>query len=81
MLTHHVADGDVPSGCSRFFTDVNACVDEAEAAAGDRPVMVHGAGAAHTLLAHGRLDEIEIHLVPVLLEGRDALHLRSRVVR
>jgi dihydrofolate reductase len=88
MLTHHVTDGDEPPGSARFFTDVDACVDEAEAAAGDRAVMVHGAGAAQALLAHGRLDEIEIHLVPVLPgggrglfegNGRDGLELVRRL--
>ena len=29
--------------------------------------MVHGAGAAQALLQAGQLDELEIHLVPVLL--------------
>ena len=29
--------------------------------------MVHGAGAAQALLRAGQLDELEIHLVPVLL--------------
>jgi dihydrofolate reductase len=33
--------------------------------------MVHGAGAAQALLRAGQLDEMEIHLVPVLLgDGR-----------
>jgi len=31
--------------------------------------MVHGAGAAQALLRAGLLDEMEIHLVPVLLGG------------
>lgn len=31
--------------------------------------MVHGAGAAQALLRAGQLDEMEIHLVPVLLGG------------
>jgi len=30
-------------------------------------VLVHGAGAAQALLDAGELDEMEIHLVPVLL--------------
>jgi dihydrofolate reductase len=37
--------------------------------AGGRAVMVHGAGAAQALLRAGLLDEMEIHLVPVLLGG------------
>jgi dihydrofolate reductase len=67
VLTHHVDEGDVPPGSTRFFNDVVACAAEARAAAGDRAVMVHGAGAARALLRAGQLDELEIHLVPVLL--------------
>jgi hypothetical protein len=44
---------------------------EAAAAAGDGDVMVHGAGAAQALLRAGQLDELELHVVPVLLgQGR-----------
>ena len=40
-------------------------------AAGDRNVLVHGAGTAQLALAAGVLDELEIHVVPVLLgQGR-----------
>jgi dihydrofolate reductase len=71
VLTHHVDEGDVPPGSARFVTDVEACAEQARTAAGDRAVMVHGAGAAQALLRAGLLDEMEIHLVPVLLgEGR-----------
>lgn len=44
VLTHQVDDGDVPPGHARFVTDVEDCARQARAAAGDRPVMVHGAG-------------------------------------
>jgi dihydrofolate reductase len=71
VLTHHIDDGDVPPGSARFVTDVEACAEQARAAAGDRAVMVHGAEAAQALLRAGLLDELEIHVVPVLLgEGR-----------
>jgi dihydrofolate reductase len=71
VLTHRIDDGDVPPGSARFVTDVGECAEQARAAAGDRAVMVHGAGAAQALLRAGLLDEMEIHLVPVLLgEGR-----------
>jgi len=88
VLTHHVDDGDVPPGSARFVTDVGECAGQARAAAGDRAVMVHGAGAAQALLRAGLLDEMEIHLVPVLLgEGRrlfDSLgpdHIELELVR
>ena len=38
----------------------------AKQAAGDRNVLVHGAGTAQLALAAGVLDELEIHVVPVL---------------
>jgi dihydrofolate reductase len=67
VLTHHVDEGDQPPGDTTFHTDVAACAAAARAAAGDRAVMVHGAGAAQALLRADQLDELEIHLVPVLL--------------
>jgi dihydrofolate reductase len=71
VLTHRVEEGDIPPGSARFVTDVQDCVREARAAAGDRAVMVHGASAAQALLRAGLLDELEIHLVQVLLgDGR-----------
>lgn len=67
MLTHHVDPDDVPPGSARFYTDVVACAEEAREAAGDRGVMVHGAGAAQALLKAGLLDELDLQVVPVLL--------------
>jgi dihydrofolate reductase len=69
VLTHHIDDGDVPPGSARFVTDVADCAAQARAVAGDGGVLVHGAGAAQALLRAGLLDEMEIHLVPVLLGG------------
>ena len=40
---------------------------DAKRAAGDRNVLVHGAAVAQLALAAGLLDELEIHLIPVLL--------------
>lgn len=71
VLTHHIDDGDVPPGSAQFVTGVEDCAARARAAAGDRAVMVHGAGAAQALLRAGLLDELEIHLIPVLFgDGR-----------
>jgi dihydrofolate reductase len=51
--------------------DTSTAMREAKAAAGDRNVMVHGASLAQSLLREGLLDELEIHLIPVVLgEGR-----------
>lgn len=71
VLTHHVAPGDTPADGTTFHTDVTECAAQARAGAGGRAVMVHGAGAAQALLAAGELDELELHVVPVLLgDGR-----------
>src|SRR5215207_8762108 len=70
VLTHDVPD-EPPPGSVRFATDVRECASQARAAAGDGDVMVHGAGAAQALLRAGELDEMELHVVPVLLgQGR-----------
>ncbi|MGH3099110.1 MAG: dihydrofolate reductase family protein, partial [Streptosporangiales bacterium] len=65
VLTHDVPD-DPPPGSIRYVTDVRECASQARAAAGDGDVMVHGAGAARALLGVGQLDEMELHVVPVL---------------
>lgn len=54
-----------------YVGDLEAAVRDAREAAGDKDILVHGAGIAQRALAVGVLDEMEIHLVPVLLgEGR-----------
>ena len=54
-----------------YVDDLAAAMRDAKRAAGDRDVLVHGAGIAPRALAAGLLDEVQIHLVPVLFgEGR-----------
>jgi dihydrofolate reductase len=54
-----------------YVNDVRTAMSDAKRAAGDRNVLVHGAGTAQLALAAGVLDELEIHLIPVLLgQGR-----------
>jgi dihydrofolate reductase len=67
VLTHTIDQDDAPPGSVRYFTDVVSCATQARDAAGGRAVMVHGAAVAQSLLEVGQLDEMEIHLVPVLL--------------
>jgi dihydrofolate reductase len=87
VLTHDVPD-DPPPGSVRYVTDVRECASQARAAAGDGDVMVHGAGAAQALLRAGQLDELELHVVPVLLgqgrrlfENLPAEHIELDLVR
>jgi dihydrofolate reductase len=70
VLTHHLPE-EPPPGSVHYVTEVHACAAQARAAAGDADVLVLGAGAAQALLAAGELDEMELHVVPVLLgQGR-----------
>lgn len=54
-----------------YVDDVGTAMSEAKRAAGDRNVLVHGAAVAKLALAAGVLDELELHVVPVLFgQGR-----------
>jgi len=66
VLTHRVEAGGRPPGTT-FHSDVVECAAAARSSAGERAVLVHGAACAQALIQAGQLDELEIHLVPVLL--------------
>jgi dihydrofolate reductase len=50
-----------------YVGDLDAAMSEAKREAGNKNVLVHGSGIAQRAIVAGLLDEIEIHLVPVLL--------------
>ncbi|XVU30111.1 dihydrofolate reductase family protein [Actinoplanes sp. CA-054009] len=56
-----------PPGTVHFVTDAAECAALARTAVGDGVAMVHGAGSAQALLRAGEVDELELHVVPVLL--------------
>ena len=66
VLTHDVPD-ETPPGTVRYVTDAAECAALARAAVGDGVAMVHGAGATQALLRAGEVDELDLHVVPVLL--------------
>src|SRR5262245_49168144 len=54
-----------------YVNDVTTAMARAKEAAGDKNVLVHGAGTAQLALAAGVLDELELHVIPVLFgQGR-----------
>jgi dihydrofolate reductase len=54
-----------------YVDDVDTAMADAKQAAGDKNVSVHGAAVAQLALTAGVLDELELHVVPVLLgDGR-----------
>jgi dihydrofolate reductase len=73
VLTHHP-----PKDPSVTFLsgDIAAAVDTATAAAGDKYVVILGADIARQCIEGGLLDEVAIHMLPVLLG--DGVRLFSR---
>ena len=72
VLTHHEREPLVKQGTTfTFVTEgIEAALDQAQEAAGDRDVVIGGgANVAQQYLRSGLLDELQIHLVPVLLGG------------
>jgi len=73
VLTHHPRETVVKKGGTTFtfVTDgIESALEQARAAAGDKDVsLAGGAHVAQQYLKAGLLDELRIHLVPVLLGG------------
>lgn len=69
VLTHEPR-ASVKKGATMFtfVTDgIESAIKQARAVAGDKNIGLHGSHAARQCLKAGLLDEIHIHLVPVLL--------------
>ena len=71
ILTRHDPDDMRQWPLVTYVNDVTAAMAQAKEAAGNKDVLVHGAGTAQLALAAGVLDEIELHVIPVLFgQGR-----------
>ena len=72
VLSRHESDTEMGQWpLVTYVSDVRTAMSQAKQAAGDKNVLVHGAGTAQLALAAGVLDELEIHLIPVLFgQGR-----------
>jgi dihydrofolate reductase len=71
-----------------YVTDgIERAMAQAKAAAGERDVLVHGAYTAQRALEAGVLDEVQLHLIPVLLGAGRRLfeklpsHVELEIVR
>ena len=77
VLTHHSRDPvEMEGGTTfHFVTDgIESALEQAKKAAGGKDVMLWGGGhVAQQYLAAGLLDELELHVVPVLLGGGSRL--------
>jgi dihydrofolate reductase len=69
VVTHNAPTTTYPSVYT-FVTDgVESAIRQARAAAGSKNVGLHGATVAQQALALGLLDEIHVHVVPLLIGG------------
>ncbi len=69
VVTHHPAEG-VESFNGAFVTDgLESAIRQAQATAGDKTVALNSPNIAQQCLKAGLLDEISLHIVPVLLGG------------
>lgn len=50
----------------RFVSSIESAFETAKKLAGDKDIYITGADVAQQFLKRGRIDEISIHLVPVL---------------
>jgi dihydrofolate reductase len=77
VLTHHPREPlEMQGGTTfHFVTDgIESALEQARAAAGDRDVLIAGgANAIQQYLAAGLLDELHLHIAPILLGGGERL--------
>ena len=68
VLSRHEPGIDIGSWpLVTYLDDVKTAMRRANRAAGGKDVLVHGAAVAQLALAAGVLDELELHVVPVVL--------------
>lgn len=69
VVTHHEPT-ETYAAAFTFVTDgVRSAIEQAKTAAGDKVVGLHGATVMQQAVPLGLVDEIHVHVVPVLLGG------------
>src|SRR5687768_7137604 len=88
VIGSHSVHQNVPDGGVYTLVDsVEAAFETAKNLAGDKDVLIMGANVAHQFLKRGLIDEVSIHLVPVLFgrgtrlfEGLDSEHISLEII-
>jgi dihydrofolate reductase len=88
VIVSHSVPQDAPAGgVYSFVNDVKAAFETAQTLAGDKDVIIMGANVAAQFLKLGLIDEIFIHLVPVLFgsgtrlfEGLEGEHISLEII-
>jgi dihydrofolate reductase len=84
VVTHAAPPSSPANGVYTFVTDgIESAVAQAKAAAGEKDVSMSGADVAQQCLRAGLVDEVVIHLVPVLFGSGTPMfgHLGSEHVQ
>ncbi|MCI0711042.1 MAG: dihydrofolate reductase family protein [Chloroflexi bacterium] len=67
VVVSHSVPGDIPGGSVYIFADsIESAFEKAKQAAGDKDIGVAGANTAQQLITLGFIDEILVHVVPVM---------------
>ena len=83
VIVSHSVPQDVPQeGVYTFVDSIEAAFETAKKLAGDKDILIMGADVPQQFLKRGFIDEVSIHLVPVLFgsgtrlfEGLDSEHI------
>ncbi len=75
IIVSHNVPTDIPQGGVYTFVDsVEAAYETAKKAAGDKDIVIQGANVAQQLIMLGFVDELFIHLAPVLFGSGTRLY-------
>ena len=88
VIVSHSVPNNIPEGGVYTFVDsVEAAFETAKKLAGNKDIYLTGADVAKQFLQHGLIDEISIHLAPVLFgsgtrlfEGLDSEHISLETI-
>jgi dihydrofolate reductase len=87
IVSHNVPQNVPEGGVYSFVHSVEAAYESAKNLAGDKDVYIMGANVPQQFLKRGLIDEIFIHLVPVLFgsgtrlfEGLDREHIPLEII-
>jgi dihydrofolate reductase len=88
VIVSHSLPQDIPDGGVYTFVDsVEAAFETAKQLAGDKDILIMGADVPQQFLKRGLIDEVSIHLVPVLFgsgrrlfEGLEGEHISLEIL-
>ena len=87
IVSHSVPQNVPQNGVYTFVDNVESAFDAAKKLAGDKDIYIQGADVAQQFLKRGFIDEILIHLVPVLFgsgrrlfEGLEGEHIPLKAI-